>query len=384
MMGRRTRRNGAAALAHRKNEMNKTVEYSVVSDVYNGAQGPAYMLQHRFTQDRILEGKNCFIDTYECLEPIYVGKIYDHIMKNMIPALTLGDTQTVEFPDENEELTAEFQTIEYTGKYTVMTDNKNVFFLFQVVTSGELIMHMSATSKKVIDDFIGELRHKFTDKSPTVKWYYLSDHGTRYKNITINKDYELHDAYYPYIKDGIKKFNDEYLKSTASILFMVGDPGTGKTSYIRNLIIENKLRAIVTYDDKLLESDDFMLQFLLKDEHDILVVEDADALLTPREKDGNKGMSKLLNTSDGLVKIFGKKVIFTTNITQMSKIDEALLRPGRCHAAVMFRHLTYAQTKVAAEVAGIPVPEKEKDYTLGELFNHQAMMAGKTKIGFFA
>jgi ATP-dependent 26S proteasome regulatory subunit len=73
--------------------------------------------------------------------------------------------------------------------------------------------------------------------------------------------------------------------------------------------------------------------------------------------------------SDGLIKFPSKKVIFTTNLDDFKKVDEALLRPGRCFGMIKCRPLTYDEAEAAAKVAGLRVPEKKRDYTIAELFN---------------
>lgn len=44
--------------------------------------------------------------------------------------------------------------------------------------------------------------------------------------------------------------------------------------------------------------------------------------------------------ADGVVRAQGRKMIFTTNLPNLSDIDEALLRPGRCFASVRVRALS--------------------------------------------
>jgi len=115
------------------------------------------------------------------------------------------------------------------------------------------------------------------------------------------------------------------------------------------------------------------------------VVEDADILLTDRKHEGNKTMAKLLNVSDGLVKVANKKVIFTANLKTKREIDPALTRAGRCFDVVNFRDLTKAEAKLAAEVSGIADPEKS--LPLCELFDKDYEEAvrnhdGSFKVGF--
>ena len=70
-----------------------------------------------------------------------------------------------------------------------------------------------------------------------------------------------------------------------------------------------------------LKSDAFFSKFIVGDS-DIMVIEDADLLIGSREN-GNKLIPRFLNTAEGLVKVEGKKMIFSTNLETARSIDEA-------------------------------------------------------------
>lgn len=219
-----------------------------------------------------------------------------------------------------------------------------------------------------------------SERIPRINWHYKA-HGRSTKTFYLRKEdvKPLRDSYYPYIKPGVREFFREYLASSASILILLGEPGTGKTSFIRSMIQEFKMDTDISYDEDIMASDDYFISFLTSKRTDLLVIEDADLLLTDRNNDGNKVMSKLLNVSDGLVKIVKKKMIFTANITNVNKIDHAILRPGRCFDVIDFRKLTNEEAYAAAADAGIENPSfTGNDIPLTEVFNEQA----KFKRGF--
>jgi ATP-dependent 26S proteasome regulatory subunit len=107
--------------------------------------------------------------------------------------------------------------------------------------------------------------------------------------------------------------------------------------------------------------------------------------LAPREDGDNDMMSKFLNVSDGLIKITNKKMIFTTNINQVTKIDPALLRPGRCFGAVEFRELTSAEAARAAAVAGVVDQDwtVQDHWSLAQIFTQgETASSPKFRMGF--
>jgi hypothetical protein len=201
-----------------------------------------------------------------------------------------------------------------------------------------------------------------------IAWHYWKSRGIEQREFEVNEPLPIYNEFYPCIPEGIDAYFERYLKSRASIMLMIGDPGTGKTSLLRYLIWKNKLRANVTFDEDVMKSEEYFLDYASGTDQDLMVIEDADLLLSSRDSDQNKLMAKLLNLSEGLVSLDGKKMIFTTNLTNMNKIDPALVRPGRCFDVLRFRSLTADEAEKAAKVAGVTL-EKKKAMTLAELFN---------------
>jgi SpoVK/Ycf46/Vps4 family AAA+-type ATPase len=198
--------------------------------------------------------------------------------------------------------------------------------------------------------------------------------------MTIENPNIIHDEYYPYIKEGVSKFYDNFVSSSSNIFIALGPPGTGKSSFIRNMVVEKKLSVYLTYDDSMLESDSFFIEFLTNSSIDTLIIEDADLLMSKREHDGNKIMRKLLNISDGIVKVMNKKMIFSANITDPSNIDKALMRPGRCFGLVDFRKLTKSEAEAAAKKANLELKTNQSEYSLAEIFVQNNVK--KTRFGF--
>lgn len=229
-------------------------------------------------------------------------------------------------------------------------------------------------------------QHIEESKVPVVRWEFLGGDDRHSQQIKIKPAKTIHPEFYPWIGEDVYDYFNRYINSEASILVLLGETGTAKTSFIRSMIWACSLNTMFTYEEELLNSDSLFVDFIADERISLLVIEDADLFLTSREHDGNKIMSKFLNVSDGLASIDHKKMIFTANITEASRIDNALLRAGRCFDCQLFRRLTYAETCAAARVAGIPVPPKEQSYTLAELFAYgkgeRQIAAPAAKVGF--
>jgi hypothetical protein len=235
--------------------------------------------------------------------------------------------------------------------------------------------------KQALDDIMWD------KKLVKISWYYSTSRGTDSSVLHVtNLGQKIQDSYYPWFPQGVDSFIQDYFRNPASVLVLYGPPGTGKTSFLRHVMISQSVNAMVTYDDKVLQKDEFFVDFLTDDEHDVLIVEDADVFLSPRDDGENTMMSKFLNVSDGLIKIPNKKMIFTTNITQLAKIDSALLRPGRCFEAVEFRELTATEAAHVAQVSGQADRDwdSQRAWSLAQVFNHTDSPAPHTrhKMGF--
>lgn len=217
---------------------------------------------------------------------------------------------------------------------------------------------------------------KMEDKSK-VDWFYGTSNGVEKKSINLDHKYKVYDEFFPWIKNGIDDYYNRFLKSDSTVLFLIGDPGVGKTSFLRELINRHNLKTALTYDEELMKEDALFINFLDND-YDLLIIEDADVVLRDRSE-GNKAMNKLLNASDGLVKI-NKKIIFTANITDINEIDSALLRPGRCFDVLNFRKLSASEACAAAIAAGVSEPDGPK--TLAEIFNTEPEFEQKSTFGF--
>jgi hypothetical protein len=230
---------------------------------------------------------------------------------------------------------------------------------------------------------INELITKFNDvlsaNPVNVEWYFKSTGGV--SSTTMPLRYRpAHDSHYPWLKVPMKVYFQNFLKSSANILILIGPPGTGKTAFIENLIHFSGKNACVTYDEQVMNDDNLFQQFLESDAN-TMIFEDSDNHIRPRQ-DGNSMMHKFLNVSDGIISSSDKKLIFSTNLPSSNNIDEALLRPGRCFDIMNFRALNRVEAEKVCKDIGRVLPDGN-EFFLTNLFNG-AMPSEQviTKMGF--
>lgn len=237
-------------------------------------------------------------------------------------------------------------------------------------------------TRKEIDAFIEIVSSKFEIAESYVEWMYSSDGNS--VNVPLRTDRTPMSEMYPFLgEESIEDFYDRYIDSDASILLLIGPPGTGKTTFIRGLLQHTKSSAVVTYDSAILEKDYVFAQFI-EGEANVMVMEDADTFLKARSE-GNSMMHRFLNVGDGLVTTKGKKLIFSTNLPSIRDVDSALIRPGRCFDILHFDNLTQEQAERVAKKAGVTIGQKDK-WSIAEIFNgevqkHENKTVGR-RVGF--
>lgn len=231
-----------------------------------------------------------------------------------------------------------------------------------------------------VRDWVERFDDEFKRAQNLIEWVY-SSHGNSI-SVPLNYRPALRSAY-PWIKGDFDQYIDNYLNSDASVLILIGPPGLGKTTFIKNIIHRSGGDAKVAYDEKVMNDDGLFAGFI-DDDTRFLIMEDADAFLQSREE-GNTMMHKFLNVSDGLISAADKKMIFSTNLPNVTDIDAALMRPGRCYDVVQFRPLTIDEAEAVIEEAGAgSIPPDKTLISLAEIFSQQPSdsFRRKKQIGF--
>lgn len=166
-----------------------------------------------------------------------------------------------------------------------------------------------------------------------------------------------------------------------------GIPGTGKTTYIRQLISENKDVNFYWVDSKALQhiNDESFLTMIMSWKNAVLIMEDCESLLVSRNKQPNPLLATLLNISDGILgDSLNLKFLCTFN-ADLANIDKALLRKGRLKVKYEFKALAKDKVQKFFEVNGIPLEPREMP--LCDMYNIQEendfSKNNKKKIGFY-
>jgi hypothetical protein len=206
-----------------------------------------------------------------------------------------------------------------------------------------------------LQGIVGELRMR--DETFVIDWHFCVGNDLRSASFEEAASDVLLDEAYPSLGAPIADFVRAYLEAPDSVLILCGPPGGGKTRLVREILASMTRRkgenaeVMYTSDKRALSSDELFVQFITGS-HDALVIEDIDHLLKARTS-GNEEMHRFLGIADGIARAQGRKIIFTTNLPNVTDIDPALTRPGRCFAVKTLRGLELAEAgRLAQRICG--------------------------------
>lgn len=192
------------------------------------------------------------------------------------------------------------------------------------------------------------------NKVRTIANEFVTTHTADPQLYAVSEDDEGHMMLVSIGKPGIKleriNYSDDVLegfdyvvnqlnskKPFGRLVILYGPPGTGKTHLLRGMFESlnlEKSKFIFLQPEFLFKHSVSALTRLLLDASEdgdalILLIEDADDCLVPRQTDNMVAVSTLLNLADGFIgNMLDIRVIATTNASKLG-IDGALRRPGR-------------------------------------------------------
>ena len=182
----------------------------------------------------------------------------------------------------------------------------------------------------------------------------------------------------------VKKLNE---KNGKGIILLHGKPGTGKTTYIRNLTTQIDKEVIFLPNNMvdMLATPEFV-PFMMKHPNSVLIIEDAEKVVKSRNGGSNEtAVSNLLNLSDGILGDCLKTQIVATFNTDRQLIDKALLRKGRLIVEYKFDDLCVDKSNKLLKSLNIN-HITTKPMPLSDIYNYEDNVGvgenKKTKIGF--
>lgn len=239
----------------------------------------------------------------------------------------------------------------------------------------------------ILNVYKRSLVKKVVESPATISFIIMTPQGGfDTKEIEINDVIETEENLYLHINDDFKEVHEKTLEfmetDESGLLIYRGCPGSGKTSYIKYLttLFPGKTFLFVSSDIMNRLSDPNFIGFLSDNKESVIILEDCEQLLVSRENTMdsifiNSGLMNLLNMTDGILgSAFKFKFICTFNSDNISKIDNALLRKGRCKINYEFKKLSIEKIEKLIELKKIdnPWPDGNKtEMTVAELYNSE-------------
>jgi SpoVK/Ycf46/Vps4 family AAA+-type ATPase len=171
------------------------------------------------------------------------------------------------------------------------------------------------------------------------------------------------------------------------VCILSGEAGTGKTTIIRSMLSAIDCIFLLVPSSLVDQMDKPELLPLLMNvsqEHKkplIMIIEDGDVCLVPRENDNISSITSLLNLSDGILgSMLDIKMIISTNAS-IKDIDKAIMRPGRLCKQIQVNALPYDQALMVfrriSENQEAELEYRKSGYTLAELYSYAVQDADK-------
>ena len=269
-------------------------------------------------------------------------------------------------------------------------DNDEPYYVYLSQFSLFLPSIASGRRDREFEDRLKEYIYKCTlkeievEEKPVIYMIEVNNTGFHLQEHSVDDNFEIKnlDIHYGY---GFEKFHNDLMNrfkhETKGLVLFHGEPGTGKTYYIRHLLrkmpANNKIVIYMPPNlvDHLVEPSfmTFLSNEIASHSSDgnfcVLLIEDAEPLLAQRDSGSRiQGITNLLNMTDGLLNdMLNLQIVCTFNV-HLKQLDKALLRPGRLIARKEFKAMNALDANRLANQLGIKHHFSSKA-TLSEVYS---------------
>jgi len=329
----------------------------------------------------------------------------ENLVKDASEKYLIDRIRTETYQNENCDILVQFSTKEYSQKIDdvqrkiLEISNSEISFVEELreqceQLSKDMLLSCYQRASQFIDEdspIIGIIGS--TPEGMYVKEYNL---GKGAKNLSA-QELDLH--YGEKFSEFHKKLSSLLKTDSKGLIIFHGEPGTGKTYYIRMLLKDlvkskkNVLYVPSNFIDSFLDPNfiTFLSDWILEQNNPtIILLEDAETLVESRDSGVRSlGISNLLNITDGILNdILGTQIILTFN-TNLEFIDSALLRPERLLARKEFTNLSIEESNLLLKHLKIE-KEADREMSLADIYSlknqrtvlYHNVKEKKSKVGF--
>lgn len=277
-------------------------------------------------------------------------------------------------------------------RHLLLVSNDNIIGHIDIYIGGPYMGFTMNFEKRVLDYLMEMLLNIYPKTTPPIINRIRVDHQgnlndtevllpTREPTPDIGK-------LYPYLKQTPAEVWKEFEESDSNIILLIGPPGTGKSSFILEMVNSRgwNIPVYIADQDRVLVNPGLPDYTRTMPKGSVLITEDSDKMVAKRD-DGNSNMSSLLNATSGIIPS-DVKIIISTNLPNLNKVDPALLRPGRTFKVLVFKPLTIDEAMDMRASMDLPMVEFKSELngvTLAEALNwHETLSSNNTPtaVGF--
>ena len=240
----------------------------------------------------------------------------------------------------------------------------------------DVLIYFDSDASDIVDKTVEDLRKFIYLPEINKTFFIISQSSMGYELAAAKiKDFEIQLGL-NYGDSFVEKHNYivNLIRNNKHGLFLFhGDQGTGKTTYLRKLVSELAEDKTIIYVPSYFMFDianPELISFISKFRNSILLLEDAEMILTSSQEERNQAVSNILNISDGLLNDHMDMQIIATFNVQKKVLDEALLRKGRLMVDYKFKKLTAIQATKLSKYIGLNKEYKEPK-TLAEIYEEK-------------
>ena len=260
---------------------------------------------------------------------------------------------------------------DYGGKNFIFRHDKAEVLLVFDISEKNLTICFDLQSEEALNA-VEEFK-KFQGGPKEGKIYFLCHEGNFYLHSSELKNTKI-DLELNYGKEFLevdKKVKEFLQENNPGLVLLHGVSGSGKTTYIKHLVNSISSQKFIYVPSHLTNmfSDPAIMPFFLEEGKDcVIILEDAEEVLAPRNEGGKNTVSNILNLSDGLLAESLQSRLICSFNTKKTQVDPALLRKGRLKVEHEFLPLGVEEANKLLKHLGVE-DKVTKPTVLSDLYN---------------
>jgi hypothetical protein len=244
----------------------------------------------------------------------------------------------------------------------------------------EFKITVTSSSPQRAAEVLAEIRREFIEKSEELSpAFFIMTGGRRAQRAPLEAKHILGSTQLAlHYGEAFPAWTEEFLQNLnePGISILRGETGTGKTSFLRHAmcsLTKTHRFYFVPVDNFGLLASGSLTDFWKAEQRafpsasKVLVLEDAETLLSERDRLNKSPVAALLNLTDGLMTQFIQLHLICTLNCKIDDVDPALLRPGRLRYFKSFDRIPRQRAVQLAGHYGLTLSD-QADFSLAEVF----------------